>query len=159
MKMTLDILLEFREHGSFLLVSKLMDCSLSKVFPFLFDLRPRFRLRLCLDLNVNRQWHTTVNKSPRSYTGAFAVKQDTFVDFLSNVTGWLLTLTSLSVFDYCFLVFGWICWESSPTAGTSEPNSFIQIPLKEIFGKSRGDAKTFSCLTSPVSIRIAFGIQ
>ena len=32
------------------------------------------------------------NRSPRTYIGAFAVKQDTFVDFLSNRTGWLLTL-------------------------------------------------------------------
>ena len=32
------------------------------------------------------------NKSPCSFIGAFAIKQDTFVDFLSNRTGWLLTL-------------------------------------------------------------------
>ena len=41
----------------------------------------------------------------------------------------------------------------------SEPNSFIQSCFKEIFGGRRGDAYTFSFLTSPVSIRTTFGIQ
>ena len=34
---------------------------------------------------------------------------------------------------------------------TSEPNSFIQSCFKEIFGGGRGDAKTFSDMTSPFS--------
>ena len=68
--------------------------------PFLFDLRLRFRLRLCLDLNVQQTLaHTTVNKSSCSCIGAFAVKQDTFV-------------TGLTVLTSGFLVFGWVCWES-----------------------------------------------
>ena len=31
--------------------------------------------------------------------------------------------------------------------------------ITEIFGGGRGDAHTFSCMTSPVSIRTTFGIQ
>ena len=58
-----------------------------------------------------------------------------------------------------FLDFGWICWESSLPRATSEPNSFIHLSLKEIFGGGRGDAKTFSCMISPVPIIIAFWIQ
>ena len=42
---------------------------------------------------------------------------------------------------------------------TSEPNSSIQSCFKEIFGGGRGDAKTFSYMASPVSIRTTFGIQ
>ena len=38
-------------------------------------------------------------------------------------------------------------------------SSFIQSSFKEIFEGSRGDAKTFSYMTSPVSIRTTFGIQ
>ena len=57
------------------------------------------------------------------------------------------------------LVFGWVCWESSPPPATSEPNSFLQLSLKEIFGGGRGDAYTFSYMISPVSIMIASGIQ
>ena len=39
------------------------------------------------------------------------------------------------------------------------PNSFIQSCVKEIFGGGRGDAYTFSHMTSPVSIRTTFVIQ
>ena len=39
-------------------------------------------------LTFNGHWHTTVHRSPRAYSGAFAAKQDTFVDFLSKRTGW-----------------------------------------------------------------------
>ena len=39
------------------------------------------------------------------------------------------------------------------------PIFFIQLSLKEIFGGSRGDAKTFSYMISPVPIMTAFGIQ
>ena len=38
---------------------------------------------------------------------------------------------------------GWVCWESSVPPATSEPNSFIQLSLKEIFGRGRGDAIYF----------------
>ena len=54
------------------------------------------------------------------------------------------------------LVFGWVCWESSVPLATSEPNSRIQLSLKEIFGGDRGDSYTFSYMISPVSIRTAF---
>ena len=63
--------------------------------------------------------------------------------------------------------FGWVSWKlfafrtTSPSGcrATSEPNSFIQSCFKEIFGGSRGDANTFSYMTSPVSILTTFGIQ
>ena len=55
--------------------------------------------------------------------------------------------------------FGWVGWELSACRATSEPNSFIQLFLKEIVGGGRGDSYTFSYLISPVSILIAFGIQ
>ena len=67
--------------------------------------------------------------------------------------------TGLPVIKIGFWVFGWVSWKSSPPPATPEPNSFIQLSLKEIFGGGRGDAETFSCMISPVSIMIAFGIQ
>ena len=57
------------------------------------------------------------------------------------------------------LGFGWVGWLSSACRATSEPNSFIQSFLKEIFGGGRGDSYTFSYMISVVSIRTAFGIQ
>ena len=48
-----------------------------------------------------------------------------------------------------FMIFGWVCWESSLPPATSEPNSFIPLTLKEIFGEGRGDACTFSYMISP----------
>ena len=55
--------------------------------------------------------------------------------------------------------FGWAGWLSSACRATSEPYSFIQSILEEIFGSGRGDSKTFSLIISPVSIFIAFGIH
>ena len=48
-----------------------------------------------------------------------------------------------------FWVFGWVCCESSPPPAISEPNSFIQLSRKEIFGRGRGDAFSFSKMISP----------
>ena len=73
----------------------------------------------------------------------------------STDTGTQLS-TSLTVLTINFLVFGWVCWESSLPPATSEPNSFLQVSLNEIFGGGRGDAKTFSNMISPFSIMIAF---
>ena len=56
-----------------------------------------------------------------------------------------------------FSVSGHSCEELPPA--TSEPSSFIQLSLKEIFGGGRGDAYSFSYMISPVSMIIAFGIQ
>ena len=67
--------------------------------------------------------------------------------------------TGLPVLTIGFLVFGWVCWESSLPPAISEPNTFLPMSLKEIFGGGRGDAHTFSYMISPVSIMIAFGIQ
>ena len=49
-------------------------------------------------------------------------------------------------------------WECSPPPTTSEPNSFLQSCLMEIFGGSRGNAYTCSYVISPVSIMIALSI-
>ena len=62
---------------------------------------------------------------------------------------------------FCDLDLGLVGLVGSFSAcrATSEPNSFIQLFFKEIFGGGRGDSYTFSYMISPVSMRIAFGIQ
>ena len=81
------------------------------------------------------------------------------IDFLSTRTGWLLTLNrSPSAYNWILGFLVGFVGSLIPPA-TSEPNSFIQLSVKEIFGGSRGDAFTFSYMVSPVSIMIAFGIQ
>ena len=75
--------------------------------------------------------------------------------------------TGFSVLSWSGLGFGCLDWElldcwttsSSGCRAISEPNSFIQSCVKEIFGGGRGDAYTYSFLTSPVSILTTFGIQ
>ena len=107
--------------------------------------------------DTGTQLFTGLSRSP---VCAFTVKQDTFVDFLSTRTRWLLTLhMSPCSYNWIFWFFCWVCWESSLPPATSDPNSFIQLSSKEIFGGGRGDAYTFSYMISPVSITIAFGIQ
>ena len=73
----------------------------------------------------------------------------------------MVALPKLVSCSYNWIWGLWVgfCWESSPPPATSEPNSFIQLSLKEIFGGGRGDAYTFSTSISPDSIIIAFGIQ
>ena len=104
------------EHGSFLLDSQLHvaiqtlwgQCTFPRavwtnrwivhfpqVSPFLFDLRLRFRPRLCFFIyRFNRHWHTTLAEwrcFHRSCVCVFATKQDFFSDLLSERTWWLLT--------------------------------------------------------------------
>ena len=55
------------------------------------------------------------------------------ISWLSEQDGCSL-FASLPVLTIGFLIFGWVCWESSLLPATSEPNSFIQSCLKEIFG-------------------------
>ena len=87
-----------------------------------------------------------------------------------NVFGALLLegkTTGFSLLSWSGFGFGWLDWElfacrpTSPSGcrATSEPKFFIHSCFKEIFGGGRGDAKTFSYMTSPVSIRTTFGIQ
>ena len=115
--------------------------------PFLHDLRLRFRLRLCLDPNVqqtlahNSGWMTMHSQVSPFLSLCFRSQTRHLFDLLSKRTRWLLTLhKSLRAWQ---LVFGfWLdCWESSLPPSTSEPNSFTQFSLKEIFGGSRGDIK------------------
>ena len=47
--------------------------------------------------------------------------------------------TGLIVLDIWVFGVGWIRWESLLLPAISESNSFIQLPLKEIFGGGRGD--------------------
>ena len=140
-----------REHENFRLVSQLhlasqtpwSRCSLSSrcvVAPFWLDLRLRFRLCLCLYLNVQQtNWYSrsqvrNVCRFPEHSNGTFVL--------------------SLQVALFCEIGFrfGWVGWERSACRATSEPNSFIQWCFKEIFGGGRGDSYTFSFMISPVSI-------
>ena len=65
--------------------------------------------------------------------------------------------TVFTVLSWSGFGFGCLDWElldcraTSPSGcrATSEPNSFIQSCFKEIFGRRRGDAYTFSYMTSP----------
>ena len=62
--------------------------------------------------------------------------------------------------DNWVLDFGWICLESSLHPAISESNSVYPIIVeRNIVGGGRGDTYTFSYMTSPDSIMIAFGIQ
>ena len=161
MRMTLDLLHEFANTEVFCLFHNCMWQSrhsevdvyflalceqtdgLFRVSPFLNDLRLRFRLRLCLDLNVQNtlahNWKTGLpvlslvlsQPSKKRLPISWALEPDGCSD-----------QTSLPVLTIGFLVFGWVCWESLPPPATSEPNSFIQLYSKEIFGGSRGDAYT-----------------
>ena len=78
-----------------------------------------------------------------------------------------VSISGLPVLSWFGFGFNWVSWElfawraTSPSAcrATSEHNSFIQSCFKEIFGGGRGDAYTFSYMTSSVSIRTTFGIQ
>ena len=130
-----------REHGSFLLVSQLhvaiqtlwSRClfpralwtdrwivHFQRVSRFLFDLRLRFRLRLCLDLNVQQTLahNSWLNGGP--FTGLSVLK---FVLSQLNKTrfsiSWALepddcsAKTSLPAFTIGFLVFGSVCWDGS----------------------------------------------
>ena len=81
---------------------------------------------------------STLHRSPRACVGASQPNKTPF---------------------FRFPEYGWVCWESSLPPTTSGPNSFIQLSVKEIFGRRRGDAYTFSYVISPVCIIIAFGIQ
>ena len=72
-----------------------------------------------------------------------------------------------SVLSWSGFGFGWFKWEllncctTCPSGrwATSEPNSFIQSCFKEILGRCRSDASSFSFLTSKISILTAFGIS
>ena len=63
--------------------------------------------------------------------------------------------------------FGWVarkifaCRATSPCGcrATFEPNSLFHSCFSEIFGGGRGDIKTFSYMTSSVSILTTLGIQ
>ena len=162
-----------REHGSFLLVSQLhvaiqtlwSQCLFPRavytkrwIVQFQLISPNVFVCVFVLISTFNGHWNTTGNRSPCSYMGAFAIKQDTFVDLLSIRTVLLLWQESPCSNNWIFgLVLGLL--EYLPPPATCEPNSFIHLSLKEIFGRGWGDAYKFSFLISPVSIMIAFGTQ
>ena len=142
-------------------VNKPMDCSLSNGLPFLTWSASTFSSASLSYLiwTFNRHWHTTGNKSPCSCIGAFAVKLDTFVDFLSARTGWLLCQNQ-SPCSYKWIFGFWLCLFGVFTTSSNFWTQFFHpIAFKEIFGGGRGDAYTFSYMISPVPIMIAFGIQ
>ena len=75
--------------------------------------------------------------------------------------------TGCTILSWSGFGIGWFDWKlldccttcSSDRWAPPEPNSLFQSCFREIFGGSRGDAYTFSYMTSPVSIRTTFGIQ
>ena len=88
-----------------------MDCPTFNRSPtFLFDLRLRYRLRLCLYLNVQQTLAHNCSQVSPCLTIGFLI----LVGFVGSL--------------HCF-------------PATSEPNSFIQLSLTEIFREGRGDAK------------------
>ena len=160
MRMTLDLLHEFAntrivilfhncmwqsKHQSQCLFPRVVWTNrwivhFQRVSPFLHDLRLRFRLPV-LSLVLSQPNKTRLSISWALEPNGCSAK------------------TGLPVLKIGFLVFSWVCWESLPPPATSEPNSFIQLSLKEIFGGSLGDAFSFWYMTSPVPIMISFGIQ
>ena len=106
----------------------------------------------------NRHWHTTGKHVSLFFHWCFRSQVRHVFDFLSTRTGWLLCQNRSSCSNSWIFGFWLGLLEFSPSPATSEPNSFIQLSSKEIFGGGWGDAKTFSKMTSPDFIMIAFGI-
>ena len=78
------------------------------------------------------------------------------------VSSWTNDLTVLSRLGSRIGWFDWKLLDGCSTSGRwacSEPNSLFHSCFKDIFGEGRGDMKTFSKKTSPVSILTTFGIQ
>ena len=67
--------------------------------------------------------------------------------------------TGLTVHDNWVFGFGWIRWVSLLLPATFESNSFIQLSVKEIVGRGRGDTYALPYLISPDSITTTFEIQ
>ena len=130
--------------------------------PFLFDLRLRFRPRLCLYLQVqqtlahNSGWMTMLSPF-LEFVFSRPNKTSFPISWVNEPDG--CSLTGFPVLDNRVFNFGWIRWTSLLLPATSESNSFIRLSLKGIFGGGRGDAYTFSKMISPDSIKITFGIQ
>ena len=100
-----------------------------------------FRLRLCLYLNVQQtQWcfRSQVRNVCR-------FPEHSKLDGGSVVTSRLVLAIG-------FVVLGWVCWALSLCPATSEPNSFIQVSSKEIFGGGQRDSYNISQMMSTVSI-------
>ena len=90
----------------------------------------------------NRRWHTTGKQVTLFFHWCFSSHVRNIFDFLNTRTGLLLWQNRSPCSKNW--IFGWVCWESFPPRATSEPNSFIQSSLEDIFGGGRGDAHTFS---------------
>ena len=134
-----------------------MDCPpLTNLAALLFDLRQRFRQRLCLSLNVQQTLAHNCSQVSQRLHWCFRSQTRHICRFSEKRTGWLLTLKR-SHRSYNWIFGFWLGLLGVFTV--SEPKSFIQSWFKEIFGGGRGDAYTFSYMTPPVSIRTTFGIQ
>ena len=90
-------------------------------------------------------------------------ERDVFLPSCTVLASSLITgLTVLSRLGLGIGGFDWKLLDSFPASARwawSEPNSLFHSFFKEIFGGGRGDMKTFSKMTSPVSILTTFGIQ
>ena len=108
---------------------------------------------------INRHWHTTGKQVPSSFIGAFEVKLETFSISWTLEPDCCSDKTSFPVLTNGF--FGlWVgLLEVYTTSSNFWTQFFLPIVFKEIFGRGRGDAYTFSYMTSPDFIMIAFGIK
>ena len=111
--------------------------------------------------NIERSWFASRQTTYFPVLWCFtASSRKTCFDFLRRGAPLWGQTTGFPVLHWSGFGFGWLDWElfacraTSPSGcrATSEPNSFIQSCFKEIFGGGRGDAYTFSYMTSPVSI-------
>ena len=141
-------------------VNKPMDCPLLTSLPVLFDLRLRFRLRLCLHLNVKQTLAQNCYLVYPFFHLCFSSQVRNFFDFLNTRTRLLLWQNRSPCSN------NWDLWR---LVGFVVSLSHLQQLLNPILvsshvsrkslGRGRGDMSTFSFLTSAVSILTTFGIQ
>ena len=118
--------------------------------------RLHFRLRLCLDVNV--QQTLAHNSSQVSLCLRWCFRSHTrhlfrFPEHSNRIVALKQQVSLFLQLDFWF--FGWVWWEPSLSPATSESNSFIHLSLQEIFGRGRSDMYTFSYMISSVSIKFS----
>ena len=124
-----------REHGNFLLVSQLHVAIQD-------TLKSMSMSSHCVNKSMDCSLSTGPHRSDMICVYVFVC---VFVLIQAFNRHWHTTGKQVSPclqMEFWFLVG--FCWEPLPPPATSEPNSFIQLSSKEIFGGGRGDAYTFS---------------
>ena len=74
----------------------------------------------------NRHWHSTGKQVTLFFHRCFSSHVRNIFGFLNTRTGLLLWQNRSLCSKIGFLVFGWVCWESSLPPATFESNSFIR---------------------------------